>query len=709
MFASRRALCLALGLASFSQTAQADADAETSNADIVITGIRQAYRGDFELKEIPQTISVIEARTLEENAILRLTDALDLNASVARQNNFGGLWDAFAVRGFAGDENLPSGYLVNGFNSGRGFGGVRDVAGVERIEVLRGPSAALLGRGEPGGTVNIVTKRARFDGTMGSVSALYGSFQRLRGDADVNIAINKNVAIRLIGFYEEADSFRDTVSSQRHGFLPSVSVRLGEDTTVSYDLEYTRSESDFDRGIVAVNGRLNAIPRTRFLGEPGDGPLKAEVTGHQLQLQHAFSEAWSLLLGGSYRETSLAGFSTEPELAASRQRLFTDGRSLSRQRRFRNYDAEHVVVRGELSGDFELGGLRNRVLIGADYDKFDNSQLFQRYRPPAAAGQTSVSGNILDIVNPVYGQVPLPTPGPLTNRLDVQKAVGAYVQNQISLSDRVQIRLGGRYDDFSLRSLNRANGVVQSRSANRFSPQLGLVFEVSPALSLYAAYGEGFRSNIGADAAGRVFDPETSKSFEAGAKLSLLDGALTGTVAAFGLNKSNVLAADPANAGFSVPIGKAGSKGVEVDVVGKLPGKINVLFSYAFVDAESRANVLDANFSLQVREGDPLINIPRHSLNAQISKGIDIGTQELRIGAGVQHVGERLGETATSFKLPAYTLVRLFANVAITDRIELIGEIKNLFNESYYTNSFASLWVQPGAPRTGSLGIRARF
>jgi iron complex outermembrane receptor protein len=109
---------------------------ESADGEITVTGIRQAYRGDFEQKEIPQAIATIDAKQLENNNILRLTDALDLNASVARQNTLGGLWDAFAIRGFAGDENLPSGYLVNGFNGGRGFGGQRDVSGIESIEVF---------------------------------------------------------------------------------------------------------------------------------------------------------------------------------------------------------------------------------------------------------------------------------------------------------------------------------------------------------------------------------------------------------------------------------------------------------------------------------------------------------------------------------------------------------------------------------------------
>ncbi|MFO0438732.1 MAG: TonB-dependent receptor plug domain-containing protein, partial [Phenylobacterium sp.] len=119
------------------------AESGSKVSELVVTGQRQAYLGAFSLAETPQSVAVISQRTLQDNNITGLTEALDLNAGVARQNNFGGLWDAYAVRGFAGDEHLPSGYLVNGFNGGRGFGGPRDVSGVERIEILKGPNAAL--------------------------------------------------------------------------------------------------------------------------------------------------------------------------------------------------------------------------------------------------------------------------------------------------------------------------------------------------------------------------------------------------------------------------------------------------------------------------------------------------------------------------------------------------------------------------------------
>jgi iron complex outermembrane receptor protein len=171
-----------------------------------------------------------------------------------------------------------------------------------------------------------------------------------------------------------------------------------------------------------------------------------------------------------------------------------------------------------------------------------------------------------------------------------------------------------------------------------------------------------------------------------------------------------VLAADPANPGFSVPIGRARSRGLEVDLNGKLPGDVDLLLSYAFVDATARAAVLDPNFSLNIRVGDRLINIPRHQFNVQAAKGFQLTDDlKLTLGGGVQHTGGRLGETATMFFLPSYTLARLFVRADITEQIELFAEVSNLFNATYYTNSFAQLWVQPGQPRAATASVRYKF
>jgi iron complex outermembrane receptor protein len=680
--------------------------AQTSVEEVVVTGQRQAYRGDFTLRETPQAIMVLDAEILEDAGVTRLADALDLSASLARQNNFGGLWDNYAIRGFAGDENLPSGYLVNGFNAGRGFGGPRDLSGIERIEILRGPNAALLGRGEPGGTINLITKKPEFE-VEGAINASIGSFDTYRVDGDWTGPLNDVFAVRLNGYYENAGSFRDTLESTRYGVMPSALWRLGENTSLSYELERTRQEIPFDRGVVAINNRLGVVPVGRFLGEPGDGPLKADATGHQLQLQHEFSDDWSLLLGAGYRETDLEGSSTEAELAGSRQRLLTDGQTLSRQRRFRDYEATHTVFRGELSGRFSTGQFEHRILIGADKDTFENSQLFLRFRPGSAAGQTPQTGNQINIFNPVYGQFPLPTPGPQTNRIDELGAWGFYVQDQVRLTDRLQVRLGARYDDFTNESLNRTTGARSSVSDDKVSPQIGIVFDATDALTLYAAYGQGFRQNSGADFAGRPFEPEESESAEIGARFDI--AGLQATLALFSMTKTNILTADPVNAGFSIAIGEARSQGVEVDLAGELPGGVNVWLSYAYVDAQAANDVLDFNFALTIRSGDRLINVPEHTLSLTASRGFELGGRDLELGGSLLYVGERLGETATTFELPSYTTLRLFGSYALTDALEIAAEVNNLADEEYYTNSFSRLWVAPGAPRNATVTLRYRF
>lgn len=684
--------------------------ADDEESAIIVNGVRQAYRGNFAISEIPQSIDVIEAETLEENNLVRLNDALDLNASVARQNTLGGLWDSFAIRGFAGDENLPTGYLVNGFNGGRGFGGERDTAGIERIEVLKGPAAALLGRGEPGGTVNLVTKQARLGETFGTFGLQVGSFNRLRSEGDINLAITEGLSARLIGYAESGDSFRDTVEEYRWGFLPSIGLALGPDTRLTYDLEKTRVEVPFDRGIVVLNDDFNTVPRNRYLGEPGDGDHIARAEGHQLRLQHDFSERWSLLLGASIRDTLLTGLSSDPDQSGSRQPVFRDGRSLARERRSRLYDSEQRVFRGELSGEFDTGSLRHRILVGADHDLFDNYQQFGRRRPPVQSGNPSEeAAYIIDILDPVYGRFVPPVPLPNNDRLDRQSSTGLFVQDQIDLTDRLQVRLGARYDNFTLRTENYITDVFSERKADRISPQFGVVYELAAPVTLYAAYSEGFRANIGTDVTGRIFDPEISKSMEAGAKLTLLNGALTGTFTVYQLEKENVLASDINNPGFSVAIGEARSRGVELDLSGRLPGGIDLLFSYAYVDAESRSTVLDPNFSFVIEPGDPLINIPDHMLNVQASKTFAVAGREAKLGGGMQYVGERLGATGTEFTLPDHLLFRLFGEIELRENVTLFGTVANLFDAHWYANSYSQLWVQPGAPRTATIGFRAGF
>lgn len=702
-----RLSCFRLALAATSAfvVAVPVAQAQEAEDQIIVTAIRQQYRGDVDPKDLPQAVSILSSDMLQDAGITQLDAALDLASGVNRQNNFGGIWDSFAVRGFAGDENLPSGVLVNGFNAGRGFGGPRDASNVERIEVLKGPNSALFGRGEPGGTVNVITKKPEFE-TEGGFTISGGSYDTVRAEGDITTPISDSIAVRVNGAYQNAGSFRDVADSTRYTVTPSVLVKLGSNTILSYELEYINVKVPFDRGVIAIDGELGLVPRSRFFGEPGDGRNKITALGHQVQLQHDLNRDWSVLLGFGYRDTSFSGFSSDAEITPGRQLLFAGGTLMSRQRRYRDYDTENLVVRGEVTGKFETAGLVHHILFGADYDKFDIDQIQLRFRPPSRAAQLAGAfGNTIDIFNPVYGS--LPTPGAFRDLIEKQRGWGAYLQDQIDITDKLKLRLGGRYDEFRPRTFfrsgdfNAAVGSTPRVKYTRFSPQAGVVYEFSPMFSLYASYGEGFRPNSGTDVLSNTFEPETTRSYEVGAKFATSDEKLSGTIALFDIKKNNVLTADPANAGFSLALGSARSKGVEFDLNGELPGEIKIWLSYAYLDAEVGQDAGDPNFGFPILKGDPLLNIPKHSGNVLVTKDFAIGDNTLMIGAGANYVSSRLGETGvTSFRLPDYTLVKLLASYEIGEHLRLSGEINNLFDEEYYPSSYSRLWVTPGAPRT---------
>ena len=651
---------------------------------------------------------------LRDVGALNLNEALDLSASVARQNNFGGLWNSFSIRGFSGDINLPSGFLVNGFNAGRGFGGPRDLVGVESVEVLKGPRSALFGRGEPGGTINLITKRPQFE-SRGDVRLTVGSWSQLRLEGDVQSTVGNgdNVGIRLVGFYEDAESFRRTVETERLGFYPSVTWELAENTQATYELEYTKQDIPFDRG-VAFSEEFGFTPRRTFVGEPADGPIETEVVGHQIEVQHNFSDNWSLLAGFGYRDTSLEGNASETNFGG-RQTYFLDGQTLSRFFRFRDFDSDYTVLRGEIAGMFETGSLRHRILFGADYDRFENRLFILRFRPGFIADGTDFNTLdpaeylFLDVFNPVYGQFPQPVPGPNTDRAEDLDGIGIYIQDQIDINDRLQVRLGLRWDDFEqdLTNLRADPATTTTSSDSRVSPQFGAVYMLNDGLSLYASYGEGFRQQTGSDFQGNQFEPNLTESAEVGFKADLqhfFDG-MTGsvTVSLFQVDQSNILVNDDrpeatAAGFFSFPAGEARSRGLELDANLATESGIDLWFSYAYTDAEFTNSNPDADFGALIERGDPLINAPEHQLNIQASKTFQVRGMQAQVGGGVLYTDERLGWTGFDFFLPSYTTARLFGQIEPIDGLTIRVDVDNLFDEEYYTNSFADVWVEPGAP-----------
>jgi iron complex outermembrane receptor protein len=646
---------------------------------------------------------VISAQELNDMGISNFQTALSLDSSLSRQNNFGGLWESFAIRGFSGDENLPSAYLINGFSAGRGFSGLRDTSNIESIEVLKGPASALYGRGEPGGTVNIITKKPQFE-QQGYIKLSAGEDTYKRLEGDYTNGITNDVAFRINGSYENLESFRDTVESKKTAITPSIFARLSDDTTLTYEFEYVDQEIPFDRGI-AVLPDVNIAPET-FLGEPSDGPMEVKAIGHQLTLQHQINTDWFLSLGAGYRDSSLEGYSSEIELSPGRQLLYVDSETVSRQRRYRDYDAKDTSLRVELNGSFDVLGTKHNVLIGADGYDYELHSIQERWRTTWGSGDTTFS---INAYNPVYGETP-PETMPTQDRLEEQNAFGIYLQDQMALSEKVNLLVGVRFDKFEQDITNNFSGNTVSQSKSEVNPRIGISYQVDDGITLYSNYAEGFRPNSGADSTSNAFEAEKSESIEAGVKWSLFNDVLSGTAALFKTEKSNILTSDPINSGFSVALGKAESSGIELDSRLNLTDNTILDIGYTYIDAHTVNDMTNPDWGVSIAANSQLINVPKHTLNMSLIHYAEIADKLLHFGAHILSVSDRLGETiAPDYELPSYTIVNLFGTLNVNENITVQANIENLFDEDYYANSYSALWTMPGQPRRIKASISYNF
>jgi len=665
-----------------------------------VIGQRQNYRSlsatgatktDALLIDLPQSVRVLTSDLLADAGVQTLAGALDLSSGVTRQSNLGGLWDSYAMRGFTGDPNFGSDYMVNGFSSSRGYNGLRDNANTDSIEVLKGPASALYGRGEPGGTVNIVTKKPRFTPAY-SADLSAGSFHTWRSAVDLTGPLSENLAYRLNAAYEQGDSFRDVITSERRLVSPSFIWLIGDATTLSWEIEAAQQKTPFDRGVPAVKGVLGVVPNTRFLGEPGDGKVTVKSFGQQLFLRHEFNRDWSLQTGLSYRDSSLRGFSSEVN------DILADGRTARRQHRYRDWSATDASGRIEIVGKLRAAGLVHNVLAGADFYRFRDARILLRRNPSAA------NGYLIDIFNPVYGGVSDPLALSTSTR-ERQQARGLYLQDQIDLPARWKALLGLRHDSYEQTVSNVRTALSNTQKLNETSPRIGLVYQPLPNIAVYANAARGFRPNSGISLENTAFPAESSRSYEVGAKLDSMDGKSSATLALYKIAKTNVLTTNPVNTDYAISAGEVGSKGVELDVSGEIRKNLRLSAAYAWTDATVTRG------DNTIVTGSRFPNVPKQSANLILTRRFALAGGAATLGGGLNYVGERFGNVAASsrFVLPSYTTARLISSYAPSARLRISLNIDNLFNRTYYASSYSEAWVNPGTERTATLNLHYKF
>lgn len=654
--------------------------------DIVVLGERRLDRtsgSDIVTERMSQASIALDRSILDEYGVRRLADALELVSGISQQNNLGGLRDNYAIRGFLGTPDTGAEYFVDGFLANRGFGPPRDPANVERIEVLKGPVGAVFGSVDPAGVVNLVTKKPRFR-TGGSLTANGGSFGTYRLEGDVESALSPTLAIRLVGAIENSDGFRDHVDLRRRLFAPSVSWRPTDGTTLTYQGEYIRFRSPFDRGIPAIGGNSEAVARDRFLGEPGDGRVSSANWRHALTLEQALGAGWTLVGGTAYRDARIRGFSSETSTAPV-------AGIVTRQRRFRDWNLTDWSGRAEVRGTVAALGT-HRPSVGVTLYDLDFDTYQERFRPSAARPYP------IDVFAPVYGG----TAGPLTPftvTTERRKAVAVYAQDMWALTDSLSAVGGLRYEHLDQRIDNLRTGQRSRLTRDPVELRAGLRYRPDPRFAFHANWGEGSRANSSVGRLGDAFAPETGRGYEVGAKLVL--PSFRAAASWFDVAKRNILAADPVDVNFLATVGRIRSRGVELDGEVDLAPRLHLIGNYAQTHATARDPAFPSS---------DVLNVPRHAGTLQVFASVPVAGRDLAVSAGGTYVGPRAAALdGGNLRLDGYVKAKASAAYPVTDRLTARVEVDNILDQTYAQSSYSALWIYPGAPRSVLLSLAARL
>ena len=664
------------------------ADYETAQGPVQgyhATHSASATRTDTSIHETPQSISVVSKDVVEDIGATRLQDALDYAGGVGRANNFGGQGlTTFTVRGFTTGE-----FYRNGFPINRGYPNMPDANSIERLEVLRGPATMLYGRGDPGGTFNVVSKQplAEPKVTLGSQLDDQG-MQRATLDASGPLDEQGRLAYRLNVVGEGGDTFRDHVETERYGVTPVITWQATDDTKVIFEGDFMRNNHPLDRGLTRYANQKGTPSRDTFWGEKDIGKLHNDNNMAQLRFEHLLNDNWTLGGGFQWLDGTLQGNAIEANSLAA------DGRTLSRNFNYRKLEWTDKDTQLNLTGHFSTGGFDHTLLTGVEFEDYDYKSIIQR--------SSGLAGSYpIDIFDPVYGQPrPALTRTPTHDKENL-KTYAAFVQDQVALTERLKVLAGARFERFEHDYESYVTGVKPWNAAdNAVTPRVGVIYDLTETVAVYADAARSFKPNTGAAREGGGFEPEKGKSYEMGIKWEALERQLSVDAAIYQIEKKNVLTTDPLDSTFSVAAGQVRSRGFDLNVAGNITPEWRVIGGYAYVDAEvTKDNT--------IRVGSRLANIPRNSFSLlNVYEFQDGALKGLGLGAGGKYVAERVGQTSnTPFSMGAYTVVDLLGYYKVNDKVRLNLDVKNLFNRDYEEGAFGNVYAYPGEPRTVQVGI----
>lgn len=641
--------------------------------------------------DIPQVVNTVSDKVLEDQHATSLDEALYNVSNVVQTNTLGGTQDAFVRRGFGA--NRDGSIMTNGLRTvlPRSFN-----AATERVEVLKGPASTLYGILDPGGLINVVTKRpeTRFGG---SISATSSSFGGGTGQVDVTGPIDgTRLAYRLTGEYQDEDYWRN-FGNERSTFIAPSLTWFGDDATVTVLYSHRDYKTPFDRGTIfdlSTKQPVNVDRKTRF-----DEPFNVtdgQSDLAQLNAEYRLNSQWTAKFDYSFSQDKYSDNQARVMAYDAKTGNLTrrvDATQGSTQRMH--------STRADLQGNVDIAGFYNEILTGVSYENYDLLRTdMMRCK------------NVKDfnIYHPTYGNLSKCTTVSAADSDQTlkQESYSAYAQDALYLTDKWIAVAGLRYQYYTqYAGKGRPFNVNTDSRDEQWTPKLGLVYKLTPSVSLFANYSQTFMPQSSIASYIGDLPPETSNAYEVGAKFDLFDG-VTANIALFDIHKRNVLYNESVGEEtIAKTAGRVRSQGVEVDLAGSLTENTNIIASYGYTDAKV---LEDPDYA-----GKPLPNVPRHTGSLFLTYDIHnaIGGNTLTLGGGGHGVSRRSATNGADYYLPGYFVADAFVayKMKLQYPVTLQVNVKNLFDKTYYTSSIATnnLGNQIGDPREVQFTVKMAF
>lgn len=695
---------LAAGLvAAQAQPALAD-DSPQSNPDtIVVTGrnlvVEQATtatKSATPIIETPQAVSVVDGEFIATLNLRTVAEALNYTSGV-RSQAFGSdtRIEYYQLRGFASQNFFKDGLVL--YNSGPFLSWTTPAEGIERLEVLKGPSSVLYGSGSAGGLVNIVSKGPVRSPVVAAEAGVdeYGSAY---GSADLGGPISDTLAVRAVGLVRRGDTQVELAKDNRTYGALSLGWTPTSDTSLTLRGSYTRDRSNRPTGFIPYAGSVTPladgrkIPIDLFVSDPLVDRYDRDQYEVGYTLETKLGDALSFVSNGRYARIDLTyaglfgNFTGNPALSGGRYFL---NRSNSRQDAY----LDNITVDNHLAGTFATGPLAHTVTAGIDYS-FSKTQSTNRMGTAPR----------LDIFDPQYG-VTIPALGALSTTRQKLDQTGLYVQDQIKAGGFVAL-LSARQDWVGITATNAAR-VVTRGEPNRTSYHAGLVYVTDVGFAPYVSYATSFTPVIGVEAAtGNYYRPETGKSWEVGLRYQAKAIPLLATASLFTIDRDGVLAPNPV-AGFPTnqsQLGLQRSRGGEVEVQARPTRTFNVTASLTAFDIKNRRGVATTI-------GKAPTATPEFTASAFADYTQPEGTflAGLGFGAGVRHVGKSYADTINTLVVPSATVFDAALHLEF-GTFRAAVNVSNLFDKAYVAAcpSAGTCYSANLRRATFSLGYRLR-